>query len=94
MATLKSPFFGEKENVSSLVQKILEADFPPLPQDCYTEQLELLISACLDPDTTKRPNANQVSQVAEHMHRQWTQYFYYDRCAYSNGAGPSNSTRK
>jgi len=75
MATLKSPFFGEKDNIGSLVQKIGDADFPPLPEDCYTQQLEQLMLICMDPDTAKRPSASQVCQVAEHMHSHWTRYY-------------------
>jgi hypothetical protein len=39
MATLKSPFCGEKDNATSLIEKISTADYPPLPQDCYNVQV-------------------------------------------------------
>uniref|UniRef100_A0A914IAM6 non-specific serine/threonine protein kinase n=1 Tax=Globodera rostochiensis TaxID=31243 RepID=A0A914IAM6_GLORO len=42
--TLRSPIYGEKDNISSLVQKIRDAEYPPLPDRCYyTAQLELLV---------------------------------------------------
>uniref|UniRef100_A0A183BK83 non-specific serine/threonine protein kinase n=1 Tax=Globodera pallida TaxID=36090 RepID=A0A183BK83_GLOPA len=72
MATLRSPFFGEKDNISSLVQKIREAEYPPLPDHCcYTEQLELLVQLCLNPMYKERPSASDVYLMAKKMARHW-----------------------
>uniref|UniRef100_A0A183CTQ3 non-specific serine/threonine protein kinase n=1 Tax=Globodera pallida TaxID=36090 RepID=A0A183CTQ3_GLOPA len=68
MATLRSPFFGEKENISSLMQKIRDAEYPPLPDRCcYTDQLELLVQLCLQPVYKERPSAVDVHRMATKM---------------------------
>uniref|UniRef100_A0A183BTB3 Uncharacterized protein n=1 Tax=Globodera pallida TaxID=36090 RepID=A0A183BTB3_GLOPA len=71
MATLRSPFFGEKDNISSLKQKIQEAEYPPLPDRCcYTEQLELLVQRCLQPVYKERrrcPSDCRNAKMASHL---------------------------
>uniref|UniRef100_A0A183BK05 non-specific serine/threonine protein kinase n=1 Tax=Globodera pallida TaxID=36090 RepID=A0A183BK05_GLOPA len=72
MATLCSPFFGEKNNISSLKQKIRGAEYPPLPDRCcYTEQLELLVQLCLNPMHSARPSAVYVHRMAAKMAGHW-----------------------
>ncbi|KAI3417815.1 Serine/threonine-protein kinase Nek6 [Globodera pallida] len=72
MATLRSPFFGEKDNISSLTQKIRHAEYPPLPNRCcYTEQLELLVHLCLNPMYSARPSAVDVHRMAAKMAGHW-----------------------
>lgn len=40
---MRSPFFGEKENVTSLIDKIKNGDYPPIPDDYYySEQVKKL----------------------------------------------------
>uniref|UniRef100_A0A914MZV2 non-specific serine/threonine protein kinase n=1 Tax=Meloidogyne incognita TaxID=6306 RepID=A0A914MZV2_MELIC len=71
MAATKSPFFGEKDNVQSLIQKIQTADYPPIPDDRYTPHLEFLIESCMRPTMNERPNAFTVYEVAEYMNGLW-----------------------
>jgi hypothetical protein len=71
MVVLKSPFFAEKENIQSLIQKIRSADFPPLPEDHYCDQLEFLIESCMHPNMEKRPNATEVYLAANCMNNMW-----------------------
>jgi len=75
MAALRSPFFGEKDNVTSLIAKIKTADYPPLPEDCYSLQLTTLMDAMLNPTPSKRPSAKDIHRVALGMHQKW------ERCA-------------
>jgi serine/threonine protein kinase len=72
MAALRSPFFGEKNNVESLVQKIQQSEYPPLPQDCYSPQLERLIAVCMCPEMDKRPSAKEINRVAVYMNTQYS----------------------
>jgi serine/threonine protein kinase len=74
MATLKSPFYGEKDNITSLVEKIRRAQFPPVQDDCYTDQLEMLIQTCLALDPEKRPTSGEVSRVSRVMNERWQAY--------------------
>uniref|UniRef100_A0A914IBK2 Uncharacterized protein n=1 Tax=Globodera rostochiensis TaxID=31243 RepID=A0A914IBK2_GLORO len=68
MATLRSPFFGEKDNISSLMQKIRDAEYPPFPDRCYyTAQLELLVQLCLKPVYKERPSAVDVHRMSSNF---------------------------
>lgn len=67
MAALKSPFCGETKRIDKLMEKIHAAQYPPLPDDCYSPQLQQLINVCLNPVPTNRPNAMEVNRVAQKM---------------------------
>ncbi|KAF7632758.1 Protein kinase domain-containing protein [Meloidogyne graminicola] len=73
MAALKSPFFGEKENLSSLIQKIRSANFPPIA-DRFSPQLEYLIESCMNPNMEERPTACEVFNAAQHMNNLWVKW--------------------
>jgi len=72
MAAMGSPFLGEKENVTSLVDKIRNADYPPIPDDCYSDQMLMLIDACLNPIAIDRPTAREVFYIAYMMNARVT----------------------
>jgi len=67
MATLKSPFYGEKENITSLMAKIERADYPPITDECYSDQLRALVDACMMPLAVDRLKAWEVKRVAAAM---------------------------
>lgn len=45
MASLQSPFYGEKMNLYTLCKKIESADYPPIPSDLYS--LQVLYKMCI-----------------------------------------------
>ncbi|CAD5230525.1 unnamed protein product [Bursaphelenchus okinawaensis] len=67
MAALQSPFYAEKTNLYALVRKIERCDYPPIPSNLYSKQLQMLIENCICTDPHRRFNAKQVQTVAEHM---------------------------
>jgi NIMA (never in mitosis gene a)-related kinase len=78
MAALQSPFFGEKMNLFSLCQKIDKCDYPPLPSDVYSHEIQQLIDNCIHPRPEQRPDAAQVLSVAQMMNQRM------NNCSYSN----------
>jgi NIMA (never in mitosis gene a)-related kinase len=64
MAALHSPFYGEKMNLYSLCKKIESVSYPPLPADKYSEAIRTVVSACLQPDPEKRPDAKMIADIA------------------------------
>ncbi|KAH7729021.1 Serine/threonine-protein kinase Nek7 [Aphelenchoides avenae] len=67
MAALRCPFYGESTNEYSLTEKIREAQYLPIPHDCYSAQLNRVVEACLTQEPANRPTALVVFNVARHL---------------------------
>ena len=73
MAALQSPFYGEQMNLVSLCKKIQSCDYPPLPSDMYSRELNDLIAECLNPNPSKRIDISGIVRVAQIMHSRFSQ---------------------
>nr|XP_018905167.1 PREDICTED: serine/threonine-protein kinase Nek7-like [Bemisia tabaci] len=67
MASLQSPFAGQKTNLYALCRKIGNCDFAPIPSDCYSDQFQNLVECCMTPEATARPSIGYVRNVAAEM---------------------------
>lgn len=47
--------------------RVRTGEYPPIPEDVYTDELNFLVKACLRLDMGERPNAEQVRQYALKM---------------------------
>ncbi|CAD5225629.1 unnamed protein product [Bursaphelenchus xylophilus] len=77
LATAVSPFFGERHNSYSLSNKVELADYPPIPEDCYSPFLHELVDLCLTADFMARPPASVVheySRIMVHMFAKYTRF--------------------
>ncbi|KAJ7985422.1 hypothetical protein DPEC_G00351880 [Dallia pectoralis] len=59
MATLQPPFYSS--NMLSLVTKIVEAAYEPVPGDLFSERVTDIIQWCLTPNADLRPDVVEVS---------------------------------
>jgi len=62
-----SPFIGERANEFALQMRVRTGEYPPIPEDCYTDELNFLVKACLRLDMGERPTAEQVRLYASKM---------------------------
>lgn len=73
MAALRSPFYGEKMSLYALCQKIENSDYPPLPPNIYSCQLQSIVASCLNPDPNQRLNIDDIFWTAQQMHTSFEQ---------------------
>lgn len=67
MATGGSPFIGERSNEFALAMRVKTGEYPPIPDDNITTELDLLVRLCLRLDMGQRPTADQVYRYAKKM---------------------------
>jgi len=67
LATGGSPFIGERSNEFALQMRVKTGEYPPIPDDNYTNELNYLVDVCLSLDMNKRPTAEQVRAYAAKM---------------------------
>lgn len=72
IAALRSPFYGEKMTLFSLIQKIEICDYPPLPSDIYSDDLRNLIGSMIQTNPSSRPLIEQVYEVACRKHAEFS----------------------
>ncbi|EEC03255.1 serine/threonine protein kinase, putative [Ixodes scapularis] len=68
MAAHQSPFHCDKRNLFSLLKKIVDSDYPPIPSNIYSDELRALVAVCIDPIPEKRRDISYASRVANQMH--------------------------
>lgn len=64
LATLQSPFYVNKLDINLLIKRVIKCDYPPLPSDNFSEELHKVVNECLISDSTKRPEAHHILNVA------------------------------
>jgi hypothetical protein len=47
--------------------RVKTGEYPPIPEDVYTDELNFLVKACLRLDMGERPTSEQVRQFASKM---------------------------
>nr|CAH0106189.1 unnamed protein product [Daphnia galeata] len=65
MAALQPPFNCFKSNWNALRQNIERCEYPPLPSDRYSLEMQHLVGSCLVRAPTERPNAQQVFHISK-----------------------------
>lgn len=72
MAVLQSPFAGDNTSLFSLLEKIVESNYPPIPSDMYGDELRDLVTACTNPDPAERPDIKYVHATARRMYEKFS----------------------
>uniref|UniRef100_A0A6B0V504 NEK6-subfamily protein kinase n=1 Tax=Ixodes ricinus TaxID=34613 RepID=A0A6B0V504_IXORI len=72
MAAHQSPFHCDKRNLFSLLKKIVDSDYPPIPSNIYSDELRALVAVCIDPIPEKRRDISYASRVANQMHQRFS----------------------
>jgi NIMA (never in mitosis gene a)-related kinase len=67
MASGGSPFIGERSNEFALQMRVKTGEYPPIPEDHYTDELNFLVNACLRLSMGERPTADQVNAYGVKM---------------------------
>jgi NIMA (never in mitosis gene a)-related kinase len=71
LAALQSPFYGDKLTLFALCKKIEKCEYPPLHQD-YSSELKALVASMIQAEPEKRPDADQVYEVAKKMYEKYS----------------------